>query len=269
MRKILMMLLLSATAISIYAEVTVKDYTDLGDSYAKRGDYQKAISAYLGGLSLDGNNSLLLYKIGDIYYNAKEYPKARDYLEKAIKADPNNKAAQAELAKIAPAKQETVQPTPTPAPKVVEGPQDSESLFKTGDQYFKNGLYEAALSTFAKDNKDYYKNLFGAATCARFLGYYAKSIEYYKQLIDIKPDLAEAYLGIGISYQLSSNFDLAIANFKKYLEFEKKEEVYVAIANICIKTKKYDTAKAILEEGIASFGSSAELKSLLEEVYRK
>lgn len=269
MKKIFLGIMIFATAFSVYAEVTVKDYSDLGDTYVKKGDYQKAISAYQGGLSLDADNSQLLYKIGDIYYNAKENQKARDYLEKAVKADPNNKAAQTLLLKLSPAKPDVQQPSPVLTPKKNDGPQDSEALFATGDQYFKNGLYEAALNTFEKDNKDYYKNLFGAATCARFLGFHAKAIEYYKRLISVKPDLSEAYLGIGISYQLSSNFDSAIANFKKYLEFKKSEEVYSVIANICIKTKKYNEAKAILEEGIASFGSSAELKALLEEVYRK
>ena len=46
--------------------------------------------------------------------------------------------------------------------------QDSEELFKVGDYYFKDGRYEKAYEVFSQDNTNL-KNVFGAATTARFL----------------------------------------------------------------------------------------------------
>ena len=54
--------------------------------------------------------------------------------------------------------------------------QDSEELFKVGDYYFKDGRYEKAYEVFSQDNTNL-KNVFAAATTARFLSEYDKSLK--------------------------------------------------------------------------------------------
>jgi len=63
----------------------------------------------------------------------------------------------------------------------------SDDIFKLGNTYFKDSLYEKAKDIFLKDRNPDIKNLFGAATTTRFMGDYRKSANLYTRVLEVDP----------------------------------------------------------------------------------
>lgn len=144
--------------------------------------------------------------------------------------------------------------------------QDSEELFKVGDYYFKDGRYEKAYEVFSQDNTNL-KNVFGAATTARFLSEYDKSLKLYTQAINMAPDFYESYLGRGIVNRNIKNYSEAIEDFKKYMEYKKDEAVYTGLGDLYMVTGNYQEAKKILEVARNRYPNSKVIKDMLIRVY--
>jgi len=146
---------------------------------------------------------------------------------------------------------------------------DSDAIYHLGNIYVKEASFEKALKVFEKDEKENLKNLFGAATTARVLGNYSKSIEYYTKLIDKHRNFHEAYLGRGMSYKMSGNFENALDDFRVYLKFKKTENLYMAMARMYLSRGLTNSAREILEEGTKYFPNSKGIRELLIETYLK
>ena len=144
--------------------------------------------------------------------------------------------------------------------------QDSEELFKVGDYYFKDGRYEKAYEVFSQDNTNL-KNVFGAATTARFLSEYDKSLKLYTQAINMAPDFYESYLGRGIVNRNIKNYSEAKEDFKKYMEYKKKEAVYTGLGDVYMVTGNYQEAKKVLEVARNRYPNSKVIKDMLIRVY--
>lgn len=144
--------------------------------------------------------------------------------------------------------------------------QDSEELFKVGDYYFKDGRYEKAYEVFSQDNTNL-KNVFGAATTARFLSEYDKSLKLYTQAINMAPDFYESYLGRGIVNRNIKNYSEAIEDFKKYMEYKKDEAVYTGLGDVYMVTGNYQEAKKVLEVARNRYPNSKVIKDMLIRVY--
>ena len=144
--------------------------------------------------------------------------------------------------------------------------QDSEELFKVGDYYFKDGRYEKAYEVFSQDNTNL-KNVFGAATTARFLSEYDKSLKLYTQAINMATDFYESYLGRGIVNRNIKNYSEAIEDFKKYMEYKKDEAVYTGLGDLYMVTGNYQEAKKVLEVARNRYPNSKVIKDMLIRVY--
>lgn len=144
--------------------------------------------------------------------------------------------------------------------------QDSEELFKVGDYYFKDGRYEKAYEVFSQDNTNL-KNVFGAATTARFLSEYDKSLKLYTQAINMAPDFYESYLGRGIVNRNIKNYSEAIEDFKKYMEYKKDEAVYTGLGDVYMVTGNYQEAKKVLEVARNRYPNSKVIEDMLIRVY--
>ena len=145
---------------------------------------------------------------------------------------------------------------------------NSNVIFQLGDQYFRMNQFERAEKIFAMDKSDI-KNVFGAATTARFLGKNQEAISRYNEVLDMNPNFYEAYLGRGITNRNLKNYDSAISDFREYLEYKQDEYVYAGIGDIYMATDRYAEAKNILEQGRGLFPNSKILRELLSKVYGK
>ncbi len=146
---------------------------------------------------------------------------------------------------------------------------DSEAIYDLGNLYMEKEKFQKALEIFEKDKNKDYRNIFGVAVTSRFLGNYRKSIEYYTNFINLKPEMYEAYIGLAQAYQLSEDYARAITYYEKYLEYRKEERVYIVMANIEIARERLASASGLLEEGQKAFPNSKSIEELLIEVYSK
>ena len=145
---------------------------------------------------------------------------------------------------------------------------NSNMIFQLGDQYFRMNQLERAEKIFAIDKSDI-RNVFGAATTARFLGKNQEAISRYDEVLNMNPSFYEAYLGRGIANRNLKNYDSAISDFREYLEYKQDEYVYAGIGDIYMATDRYAEAKNILEQGRGLFPNSKILRELLSKVYGK
>lgn len=144
---------------------------------------------------------------------------------------------------------------------------DPKEIYLLGNQYFKNRQYEKARTVFSK-NTDTLENLFGAAVTNRFLGNYQDAINYYGEIIYRESDLAQPYLGRGISYRNLGQYREALSDFIQYKQMSDSEEAFLALGNIYILRKEFDKANKVLNQGRNLYPNSNLMKELLKKSYK-
>lgn len=142
------------------------------------------------------------------------------------------------------------------------------SIFFLGDQYFRIRKYERAAQIFSS-NTSSARNLFGAATCYRFIGEYDKAVDFYSVAISESPSMREAYLGRGLAYRNVGNYDRAIQDIQRYLQLGSSPAGYIALGDIYLAQKNIDKARAILQEGRRLYPDSQGINDVLKATYLK
>ncbi|MDU1911207.1 tetratricopeptide repeat protein [Fusobacterium sp.] len=145
---------------------------------------------------------------------------------------------------------------------------NTEVIFQLGNQYFRMNQYDRARKIFSMDKTDI-RNVFGAATTARFLGRNEEAISLYNDTLSIDSSFYEAYLGRGIANKNLQNYDNALSDFKQYLNYKQNEYVYAGMGDIYMATERYTEARNILEKGRSLYPSSKTIRELLVKVYAK
>ena len=146
--------------------------------------------------------------------------------------------------------------------------ENPEVIFQLGNQYFRMNQYDRARKIFSMDKSDI-KNIFGAATTARFLEKYEEAISLYNDVLNMNPSFYDAYLGRGIAYRNLGNYDSALSDFNQYLSYKQDEYVYAGMGDIYMATEKYTEARNILEKGRSLYPGSKIIRELLVKVYAK
>jgi tetratricopeptide (TPR) repeat protein len=72
------------------ATAYAQQYVPGGDSADNKKTAEQAIDAFQDVLKMDASNVTALASIAQIYYNMKDFDKAKDYNERRIKLEPNN-----------------------------------------------------------------------------------------------------------------------------------------------------------------------------------
>lgn len=145
---------------------------------------------------------------------------------------------------------------------------EQDGLFKFGDYYFKANRYDVAFQVFSQDDSNI-KSLFGAATTARMLNNLNTSIKFYDKVLNLDSNFYEAYLGRGLSYRNLGNYEAAIADFNKYMVFQKNESIYIALGDVYMAVGNYKEAKDILEIGQNKYPNSQLIRGMLTRVYAR
>ena len=145
---------------------------------------------------------------------------------------------------------------------------NTEVIFQLANQYFRMNEYDRARKIFSMDKTDI-RNVFGAATTARFLGRNEEAISLYNDALNIDSSFYEAYLGRGIAYRNLQNYDSPLSDFKQYLNYRQDEYVYAGMGDIYMATERYTDARNILERGRNLYPGSKTIRELLVKVYAK
>lgn len=145
---------------------------------------------------------------------------------------------------------------------------NTEVIFQLANQYFRMNQYDRARKIFSMDKTDI-RNVFGAATAARFLGRNEEAISLYNDTLNIDSSFYETYLGRGIANRNLQNYDSALNDFRQYLNYRQDEYVYAGMGDIYMATERYTDARNILEKGRSLYPGSKIIRELLVKVYAK
>ena len=86
-------------------------------------------------------------------------------------------------------------------------------------------------------------------------------IELYKKVIELKPDLWEAYYNLGLSYYEMKNNDKVIENFSKVIELNPKYSVAYLTRGIAY------AGKSLYDKAIEDFNKAIELNPRMATIY--
>ncbi len=70
---------------------TAEIYVAIGDAYGRLKQIVSAVESYRKAIESKPDLAVAYFKLGSIYLNEREYPKAKEALEKAVELDPNGK----------------------------------------------------------------------------------------------------------------------------------------------------------------------------------
>lgn len=256
--------------------ITYEEYMNIGDNFYLEKDYINSANSYLNAFKIKKDDIRSLEGIARSYEGQNQIEKALGVYRKILQLDPENiKAVQKKLILDKKnifkwgydRKEEYFEEFETYLKNT--NYKNSQDIYTLGSIYMNDKSFERAYNIFKRDKGNDYRNYFGAATTARFIGKYDASIIFYNKLLSIKPDFYRGYLGLGASYQMKKNYSMAIKNMEKYLVYHEDENVYIGIANIYMAENKYSSAKDILEEAQVKFPNSKRVRKNLGYIYSK
>lgn len=256
--------------------VTYEKYMEAGGNSYIEGNYNDSLDFYLSAFKVKKDDIESLRGVAKSYEGLNQTDKALGVYRKILKLNPQDMNAMQKKLTIDKKnvskwgydkKEEYFEEFENYLKKT--NYINSEDIYILGSIYMNDKSFERAYTVFKRDKGGDYRNYFGAATTARFLGKYDTAITFYNKLLSEKPDFYRGYLGLGSSYQMKGDYGKAIENMEKYLIYQEDENVYIAMANIYMAEDKYSSAKDILEKAQAKFPDSKKIRKNLGYIYSK
>lgn len=236
----------------------------LGNAYDEMGQYGKAIEQYKKALDVESEKDEIYVYMAYCYENWDRYEKAIDVLKKAINHNPNNEQALSELAFCCDFSDKTEGIVDFLNQLIDENPYSFMAWYCLGTIYYKEdeledaakcfdfaGIinekyipahlnlgnihymqdeYDKAIDSFKKIlevSKDDIFALCYIANCYKAMGgSLRKSREFYKKALQVDNAFADAWHGLGTTYQLDDNHQMAIDYFKKAIDHDKDDSNY-------------------------------------------
>jgi len=199
----------------------VRPYNNLGETYDKRGEYDRAISEFEAALKLNPNYFFALNNLGNIYGKKKHYPEAIAYFEKALKIKADYSPAHYNLAR---------------ALHLVGKPDLAVQSYREAIRF--NPYFEQAF--------------FNLANLLLQRGKPKEAIENFLEFLKMQPDHARARFGLGNAYAVQGKLDLAYREFEQSAALDPKFVFpHVNMANIEMQRGNITSAIKIYERVLA------------------
>jgi len=139
-----------------------------------------------------------LFKMGNDYYQAGQLTEAVTAYRKAVELKSDYDAAWANLGAAYYAQQDLEQAEEAYLKAIDLSPKDADVIYNLGAIYLQQSL-----STGAPDQQKV-----------------NKALEQINRAVELNPDLAQPYYGLGVANQLLGNSEAAIEAFEKFLEID-------------------------------------------------
>lgn len=146
------------------------------------------------------NSPEALFKLANGYYEAGKLDDAVTAYQKAIQLNPAYDAAYANLGAVYYAQQKLTQAEEAYAKANALSPGDADIIYNLGAIYLQQAVSTAT----------------GVPDQAKL----DQALVQIKKAIELKPQLAEPYYGLGVAYQLTSDNEEAIKAFEQFLKLD-------------------------------------------------
>ena len=234
------------------------NYFDIGTESYEKGNLNQAIGAFNFALAIDSNSPAVLYGLGRIYSDLKDYDKAIKQFYKAIELEPYNPAAIIGLGNALVLTKEY--------DKAIKVFQLGTGLNQTdinysysfnglGNSYYGKEKYTEAKKAFnisIKYNPNYHVSHYGLGRVYHSLKEYEKAKENYKISITLNPNYSHSQNGLGNVYFDLKDYEKAIIYYKKAIEVDPcSSHPYYGIGLVYNFLKEFNKARKYFKKSIA------------------
>lgn len=103
---------------------------------------------------------------------------------------------------------------------------NADAIHSLAMLYIRENLYESAMNLALKDKSRNPKNIFLAATAARMIGRFDKSIKLYNEVLSKNSSHAKSYLGLAMAYKGKGDFKNASRYLHTYANHDGSQRVH-------------------------------------------
>ena len=206
-------------------------------------NYDKAVTALLKCIDLDGSQSVFYFELGKNYNKLKNFGDAENALKKAIKDQPNNEWYLDELYDVYSQQNDYDNAIKTVKQLVLHHPDYKEDL---ANLYFRTKKYDEALEVLDQldeeqgvtASRDNLRNRIYAVT-----GKKKDQIENLEERVEDNPDEESNYLALIFRYSENNDKEKAFETAKKLLAIKPNSQlVHLALYKFYLDDNKPDQA---------------------------
>ncbi len=225
------------------------------NQYYDQKQYERAIQDFDQAIKLDRDYKVAYYNRGNAHRALGKYERAIQDYDMAIKLDPNFKQVYSNrgLAYLALGQYETAIQDCDRAIKL--DPNSNKSYSNRGLAYLVLGQYETAIQDFDQAVKldPKYKEAYNKRGHSYYLlGQYARAIQDFDQSIKLNPNFKEPYLSRGCAYYILGQYERAIQDFDQALKLDPNyTEAYDGRGSARIELGQLELAVSDLQGALA------------------
>lgn len=260
--------------IAEYRNINFEEFLEikLGDFYARRNDYDKAIEKYKKAVAKNNNNAQVFAKLGRIYNAKGDRRTAFDRFARAIEIDRNDYRSYYEIgvifndmgkqadAQIVLDNSLRIKPDFTPASELLAVVLCAQNKYDEAINVYKNA------TRYDPDNYQLYYRMGVVRTELRDFN---DAKECYEKAIELNPSLYEAYFSLGQINLLKGELENAERMFKKSLvSKDLTAKSYYQLAKVYILNDEEVKAVTYLSYAI-DIDSSYKYKAESEPLFAK
>jgi tetratricopeptide (TPR) repeat protein len=248
-------------------------YKTLGYLYTDMEQTDKAISAYLNAVELDGKDANLYYNLSALYERAGNKERADFFLAKAIGLQPEDMESRLKLAESL-SKAGKYQEAEKHLNEILHKKPDSiramvllvRVLEKQGDKKRLIEIYKKMLSLDPKNETLAYN----IAVLEYEAGRLKESVPYFEQYLESHPDDPEVHRLLLDIFKKSNEEDLVLREARALIRLKPKEiDPYYTIFEILNKRGDYQSVIKEMQQGLTTHPQSTDLREFLILAYLK
>ena len=202
-------------AVTIYSE-DGNAYNNLGVSYSRLGENQKALDAFKQATDVDPSSVSAWKNLGGSYMTVGQSDLAMQAFEKILELDPD----------------------------------DAEARYSLGDAYFRAKDYEKALQHYLRAAENLSDNaLLKYQVGASYFRseQYAEAVEAFMEAARLSKDTdlltyEDAMFNLGVAYIQLEQYDAAVAVLERLLEVQETAEIHEVLGRAYARQGKQDKA---------------------------
>ncbi len=213
--------------------------TDLNNDLIKAhqlhmaGQLKSAQNLYGKILSIEPDNADALHLNGLIAFQLRNFEKAENLIQKAIKKKQDFPAFYQSIGTVYKYQGKLDKALASFLRSHTLCPENPDALYEVGNIHYKKGAIKEAeecMKTVILKNNSHINALFRMASIQTEIGNYKKSNAYIERLLKINPRMAQAHNNMGLNHKAMGNLNKAVLCFEKAVTLNP--DMFQAIGNM-------------------------------------
>jgi protein O-GlcNAc transferase len=242
----------------------VENTIRLVEELFQKGDLKGAESACRDILEIDRGNEYALHMLGIIYYELEEYDKAKDFLERALQANPASADTYYDMGNVHSNLGNLDEAILNYRKAIETDPMYVDAYNNLGTVLHDKGNIDEAIDCYEKAleiNPGAFRINNNVGLALQDKGMIDEAMVHYQKALQMTPNYADALYNLGNVLQYKGQHDEAVACYKRAIEIEPDfVEAHYKLAN---SFKEQD----MLDEALSHYNRTIALNMDFAEIY--